>query len=340
MPDCATTAPKTKTPMSRKRGKALRTRLTRSLLKNCFPLLSRALALCPRLLAHGLARLASWIIWSLPNERKLLRTNLTIAFPKKTSSQRARIARASVSHLIYASFAFARAARDPSRILELMTYDEEKLAAFQNAGGAILISPHLGHWEVGHLAVNLLGMQTVTVSRKHRYDEVENFLKTARTCTGAQMVYQAGAVRGMLKGLRAGHKIFILVDQNIRPRDGGVYAPFFGLPATVSRAPASLAAKAAGGVWLGACLLEPDGKFRLTCRKIDLLGSESDEAAMAQVNSATEAIVREFPEQYLWWYKRWLFIPDEADTADYPYYARTIRNSAGSITSTQRTMKP
>lgn len=311
----------------------VRSCLSAGLVRLIFPPVALAVAYLPRWARKCLAWCTGQVVMRLPAEREMLNANLRIAFPEMPPGERQQLARRSVAHLIYSFCTFIHATRHPDRLLDQIVYDEQELAAFRDAGGALLISPHLGNWEIGHLVVNLLGMQTVTVSRRHRYDVVERFLSRARSCTGSQMIYQDGAARGMLKGLRAGHKVFILVDQNIRPRDGGVFAPFFGLPASASPAPAVLSAKTKASVWLGACLAEPDGRYRLTCHRVELAPDQTPEQAMETINRATEAFLQKYPEQYLWWYKRWLFIPDGCEAATFPRYARRISKKDESVTT-------
>ncbi|MEG1980367.1 MAG: hypothetical protein RR060_06545, partial [Victivallaceae bacterium] len=56
----------------------------------------------------------------------------------------------------------------------------------------------------------------------------------------------------------------------------------------------------------------------------------SDEAVIQDVMNISERYIRRYPEQYLWLYKRFLYIPREISPelkSRYPYYAKVISDT-------------
>jgi KDO2-lipid IV(A) lauroyltransferase len=128
-----------------------------------------------------------------------------------------------------------------------------------------------------------------------------------------------------MKALREGYQLATLIDQNTRVRDGGIFVDFFGLPVPTSRAPAMFARKLNAWVAVGGCVRQ-GREYKLFLRELPRPAAEypDDESLIQDLMHLTEDIVREHPEQYLWIYERWRYIPADASpelAARYPFYA-------------------
>jgi KDO2-lipid IV(A) lauroyltransferase len=118
----------------------------------------------------------------------------------------------------------------------------------------------------------------------------------------------------------------MLMDQNTPPSEGGVFVEFFGLPVTVSRAPAGLIHRSGAPVMLGICRRQPDGRYVVSAEgPFTAAQMGRDDVEITQfLQNRIEAVVRAEPGQWLWMYKRWKYVPDLALMASYPYYARPL----------------
>lgn len=142
------------------------------------------------------------------------------------------------------------------------------------------------------------------------------------------MIDSEGAVRQILKALKDRRPVGILADQNLRPDKGGVFVDFFGLPTTCPLTPATLALKLKVPVLVVALVRSDDGFemiLRHLAKPISEYGSEQ-ELTQAIVN-CNEELIRQYPEDYAWLYRRWNFIPNDAPPelrARYPWYSYPI----------------
>ena len=150
------------------------------------------------------------------------------------------------------------------------------------------------------------------------------------------MIFSRGAVRASLKALREGYNIGILIDQNTKVREGGVFVNFFGLPVPCSQTPATFQRVCAQEgvkvrILVGASMREPDGSLLAQSQFLSKPESEYDPAEMIQeLMSITEEFIRKYPEQYIWMYKRFAHIPrdlDEETEKKFPFYARKVKTS-------------
>ncbi|MBN2451336.1 MAG: lysophospholipid acyltransferase family protein, partial [Lentisphaeria bacterium] len=190
----------------------------------------------------------------------------------------------------------------------------------------LVVMPHLGSWELLGQAISLHGVRAAAVAHPLRNPLVDRMLTRARAAHGLQIIPSDGAVRGISRAVREGRHIGILVDQNTRPGEGGIFVRFFGLPVTVSRGPAVLARRLGLRVLVAACLRQ-EGGFRMRslelARPVSVYGTE--EALMQAIIEANEGLIRGCPEQYLWTYRRWRYLPaglDPERASAFPFYAQ------------------
>lgn len=296
-----------------------------------------------RLLPHWLvkfqARLISKAMSWLPPVRKVCLANIATAFPESSPRERRRICRQSLFHLIFNMFEFIWMTGKPKRI-ERWTrlggrIDGELKKHVAEGRRVIFVNPHLGSWEAsGLMAPYYSGMDLVAIAKPMRNPYLNRLLNggNRERNAGVHIIFSNGAARASWYALRDGASLGTLVDQNTRVRDGGIFVDFFGLPVPGSRLPVTLWRRCRQEgipVVLGvaATLRRADGglqpEFDYPLRDLDEFAD--DREVLQELTRMSETLIRMFPEQYLWFYKRFQYIPREADAAlasRYPYYAR------------------
>ena len=127
---------------------------------------------------------------------------------------------------------------------------------------AVTVSGHIGCWEILSQLAFLEGHQMMSVAKDIGTSAMTKLLMKARRSIGQEIVHADGAFRPLMKGLKEGKSLGLLVDQVVEPKDGGLWVRFFGRPVPVSAAPAFFAAK--GKVPLVVAWSRPlkDGSYR------------------------------------------------------------------------------
>jgi KDO2-lipid IV(A) lauroyltransferase len=182
--------------------------------------------------------------------------------------------------------------------------------AVQNPRGSIMITAHLGNWEMAALFASCyLDEPMAAVARQLESKRLDQWLNRLRTRFGNTILDKKGALPKMARLLRRGKTLGILIDQGTT-RSEGVEVTFFGRKALATPAAALLAQRYGSSVVPGFCVR--DGKDRLTLIVEPPLSLKQtkDSRADAQINTQimTEAIekaVRTYPEQWFWFHKRW-----------------------------------
>lgn len=186
----------------------------------------------------------------------------------------------------------------------------EHFEAARAAGkGVVLATAHMGNWEVMGALCRHLGVPFTTVYRPLDNPLLDRWVHGTRAQAGQTMVRKEGALRPMLKALRGGGMVVLLVDQDARGH--GVFAPFFGAPASTIPTPAELALRTGATILTGASVrVGPGFRYQAAFEPPVPVAATGDHDAdlvrvMSEVNARLESIVRRAPEQWLWTHRRW-----------------------------------
>lgn len=215
--------------------------------------------------------------------------------------------------------------RTRRRLAKWVAFDDSLKPCFDTAP-LVIVTGHIGNWEVTGLAAAARGYPLTSVAMPLANRFVDRLLFRWRQATGQRIVQRQGAIKTLLRALKEGQLVALLMDQNTPPREGGVFVNFFGLPVAVSRAPAGLIRRSGAPVMLGVCRRRPRGQYVVSAEGPFTVGQmgQSDEAITQFLQDRMEAVVRAEPGQWLWMYKRWKYVPDLALRQRYPYYARPL----------------
>jgi len=260
--------------------------------------------------AQALGATLGWLLSLFPNEtRRVARRNIGRCFADWSPAERRRLLRRSLMQTGRTAAETAAIWLWPlDRVLPLMrdVVGVDLLDAGMARGrGVIVLSPHLGSWEMSGLYISIRYGIT-SMYRPPKLVELDELMRRARERGGAHLVpTDAGGVRALLKALRQGGLVGILPDQD-PGLDVGVFAPFFGHPANTMVLLPKLARKSGATVLFVYSERLPRGRgFRLHIRPAPAGIDDADlTLAAASLNQGVEACVRALPEQYQWGYKR------------------------------------
>jgi len=238
--------------------------------------------------------------------------HLLLAFPDESPAWRARVARASYVHLGREGVAtFRMAELDAADVVARTTVEghDAFLAALAEGKGAILVSGHLGNWELAGASITARGTPMDAVAKGMANQRFGADLVASRERLGMRIVDMSKAYRVCLRTLQAGGVVGLVADQNAR--ENSVFVPFFGKLAATFPGPALFALRTGAPIFVGACLREPGypSRYRVWMRRLDPEPTgdlDEDVRRLTQAHTAVlEEAVRQAPEQYFWQHKRW-----------------------------------
>jgi len=263
-------------------------------------------------------RTGAWMGLSLfgtfRKRREIAVGNVRLAFPDLSEARARRIVRRSYQNfaMMFCEFLHLRAAT-PESVRAYCDIDRPDIIeeALAQGRGAVMLTAHLGNWEVFG-ARYAQDYPLTVVARPTSNRGVESHIASIREASGMEVLSKYEAGRSVLRVLKSGRTLGILPDQHAGP--DGLLLPMFGHPtrivsslariASISQAPVVPMFGVRRTPWLadGRIITRVSPSFlveKTRDRDADIL------AGTRRVVHEIENAVRQHPEQWLWMHKRW-----------------------------------
>jgi KDO2-lipid IV(A) lauroyltransferase len=282
-----------------------------------YVLLRAVLALVARLTPATASRVAARAAAVLHpftgSRRRVAESNLLLSGIAADAAAARRLARASARHFAMAMVESLKAPaffadRPWQAYIELQAHPRALALLRDPCQGVIVVSAHLGYWEIG--AYLLATLKPALVAVRPMNNPLTDRLISERTHRSRMETVPArgAAAPRLIRAVRAGMALDLLMDQHAR--HGGMLIPFFGKPASTHTSPARF------HLMTGAPIL------MVTCVRTGVLRGRMDVAAplvhaptdnreadvrtiLTALTAQLESAIRGHPDQYLWAHRRW-----------------------------------
>ena len=180
-------------------------------------------------------------------------------------------------------------------------------------------------------ALSVYGFAHVAVASPLANPTVDAIIGAGRSIPGVEIVTRQGAIRGLLRALRQKKYVALLLDQNTKPEEGGLFVSFFGLSIPMSTAAAVLSERTGAPVIPLFCRVNVNGSYTIyslpSLKRTELApaGSNIIHTITQTIATLFEQEIHAHPEQWLWMYKRWKYIDPDWPAAAYPFYSKPLR---------------
>ena len=273
----------------------------------------------PRTMARAVgAAIGGVCWWALGGLRRTGLRNLALAMPEKTEDERRAILRRLYTILGWQIAEFCKmggySLEEASRFVRYEGL-ENYLAARDKGKGVLVLTGHLGAWELSSFYHSLRGYPMSLVIRRLDNARVDAFVNRIRCLHGNRVIHKDDFARGLLTSMSRGETVGILMDTNMTPPQG-VFVPYFGVEACTASGMARVALHSGAAVLPGFLVWEAaEGRYVLRFgEELELVrtgDAETDIVANTALFTATiESYVRRYPEQWLWVHRRWKTRPE------------------------------
>ena len=266
----------------------------------------------PRQLIIKSGKLLGLIFYALAiPHRRLVQRNVQFCYPEWSAKEVRELSRR-----IFMNFGitllemFQSTFMSPEEVFNrLRVVGEENFSqAFKSNRGIVIVSAHMGNWEVGLHITNYYGKPMLGVAARTRYGWADILLSRSRNRLGNLIIDKKGALPKMTEGLRRGEVIGMLIDQS--RREHGVEVEFFGRKATASPAAALLALRCKSLLLPAFCVRGNDGELTIQVKTPFEPTKTGDLRRDIQSNTQrmidiVEQMVRKYPDQWFWLLKPW-----------------------------------
>ncbi len=276
-----------------------------------------------RVLPRGIALGAGGLVGRAARDvvglrRRVTDENLAIAFPDLALGDRRALARRVYRH-------FGRMAVDslilsavgPTAVVpyvrggEVLRLIEERLP---RGRGVIVLTGHLGNWELAGAYLAARGFPVAAVVKPPSNPYVARHADAVRGMLGITTIPMPEAKRAVAEALRANRIVGLVADQGALRSN--IWSPFFGRPTRTPVGPGLFAARTGAPVLFGAMVAQPGGAYELVGEVLVEEAGDDPDLEMRRVadlfRARLEALVRRFPDQYLWTHRLWKHAPPAA----------------------------
>ena len=273
-----------------------------------------ALRILPRPVARAIGIwIASLAYHLLGRLRRVGLQNLALAFPNLPASEREHILRLEYRSLGWLLAEFCQMSTyTPEYASRFIRYEglDHYLRARDRGNGVLVLTGHLGAWELSSFYHSLAGYPMGMVIRRLDNPLVDRMVNDIRCRHGNRVLHKDDFARGLIGAMRAGETVGILMDTNMTPPQG-LFVPFFGIEACTASGLARVALKTGAAVVPGFLLWEESERryvlhFYPEIALADTGDTEADTADnTARFTAVLEDAIRQYPSQWLWMHRRW-----------------------------------
>ncbi len=276
----------------------------------------RLFALLPWRAVQAVGSAIGWLMWKLPNgSRQVVRVNLGKCFPDMPAQERETLVGQTLMDigktLTESACAWIWPAQKSLGLIRQVEGMEVLQQALQSGKGVVLISSHLGNWEMLLQYVCSLCQPSI-LYRPPKLKAVDELLVRQRTQLGNELAPSTReGIVSLVKRVRSGGIAGIAADPE-PSRTSGVFVPFFGVPTLTSKfVPSLVHGHKAVAVFMHALRLDDGSGYRVIIEAApEALYGDDVELAVAALNQGIEKQVRQAPSQYMWSMKRFKKRPD------------------------------
>ncbi len=187
----------------------------------------------------------------------------------------------------------------------------EKLNKWKANGKPLLIiTGHIGNWEMMAAACALAGYPSTVIARRQSDPWINDKIARFRARWGIETVWREDSTSGrkILSALKNGSALAMLMDQDTRI--DSVFVDFFGQKAYTPSGPAALSLRAECYAAVAYIHRESNNKHVVRFNFInqaEATGNREEDILKRtqQFTAAIESAIREKPEQWVWFHKRW-----------------------------------
>ncbi|WP_293443926.1 lysophospholipid acyltransferase family protein [Persephonella sp.] len=255
------------------------------------------------------------LFWNLGYRKDVIMKNLDIAFPEKSKEWKNRIGKKSLQNIGRTLSEFPKIPQYvENRQINKIFVVEKGEDILREKGSKIIITAHIGNWEVGGAGLVSRYGDLVSLAYRMKNKKLNDLINSIRRASGLKIIFHDQPLKDFVKALKEGKRVVFLADQNAL-RHRGVFVDFFGLPASTVVFPAKLAYRYNVPVVFAYQYFDYKEKiYRADIKKISWEPSKDKEESIKNLvqiyTKEIENAAKKYPDQYFWVHKRWKTRPE------------------------------
>ncbi|HTZ11428.1 MAG TPA: lysophospholipid acyltransferase family protein [Candidatus Margulisiibacteriota bacterium] len=245
-------------------------------------------------------------------DRKSVKENLRVIFPEKPENEirvlGRRMSRNFAKYLVdFFRFPMMDAGYIKKNVkAENFQYLDEAIA---KGKGVIILSAHIGNWEMGGIAIAQMGYPLWVVALPHKNKKVNDFFISQREDKSVKVIQLGMAVRKCFEVFKRNEILALVGDRDFT--DDGIVLEFFGKPSVFPEGPAAFSLKTGAIIVPGFMFRNRDDTFTLRMEKPIEFNPGSDRKndirnLISLYKPLIEDYIRRYPDQWFMFRRFWV----------------------------------
>ncbi|MBL7135609.1 MAG: lysophospholipid acyltransferase family protein [Candidatus Marinimicrobia bacterium] len=266
---------------------------------------------------HYIATIVGAVLYYfIPIRKKIVFKNLKIAFPESNPRWRRKVGLKTFIHFSKVFLDFFSVWQDSLEKLNryVLNPDTQIITnALSREKGAILVFSHFGNWEAIFSWLCQNGYHSGAIAKRQKNPLADRFFSTVRELKGGKLFSVKESPVTILNFLKGNGILGIVADQDARKR--GIFVRFFNQWSSTFRGPAVFALRQECPLIAVTCLLEKD-LYKIHLKEISTsIPKDIKESPVLYLTQLYtdyfEKKIREYPDQYFWFHRRWKTKPSK-----------------------------
>lgn len=180
--------------------------------------------------------------------------------------------------------------------------------ALSNGSGVIVVTAHIGNWELAGITMAILGYPIVCVALTHRNIRINDFFTKQRERKGLGVIPLGNAAFRCICALKNNKMLALVGDRDFT--QAGISIDLFGRPTIIPKGPAAFSLKTNASLVVGIMLREKKGRFKFKYEgPVEIIPSGDEEKDIRELTKKyldiLEKYIRLCPEQWLIFRRFW-----------------------------------
>jgi KDO2-lipid IV(A) lauroyltransferase len=180
--------------------------------------------------------------------------------------------------------------------------------ALSQSRGAVVLTAHLGNWELAGVVTSLLGYNLSAVALPFKNEKIAKIFIRRRQAKGIHVILTGSNPKEYFRAFKRNNVIAILGDRLLTEK--GIQVKFMGKDTFLPRGPATLAMKWKTGYLAGFLIRKKKGKYMLIFDEPMEISESGDDqkdilAMVEKGKQYLEKYILKYPEQWLNFSRMW-----------------------------------